>query len=124
VGGSPRGGELRERARGERARLDPLDPERREPGPQLPRGLVGEGHREDLRRLERTTPHLAREAVRDRGGGAGPRAGQDRDRPSERERRLTLGLVQAGEDALELGHRSDPNTTEGRTYAASPHKSP
>ena len=113
----PQPRELRERGRVERARLHALDAERREPGPQLPRGLVREGHREDLGRLERSAPHLARDAMRDRGGLAGPRPGKDRDRPSERERRLTLGLVQAGEDALEFGHRSDPNTEEGRTRA-------
>ena len=104
----PQPRELRERGRVERARLHTLDAERREPGPQLPRGLVREGHREDLGRLERSAPDLARDAVRDRGGLARPRAGQDRDRASERERGLTLGLVQAGEDALEIGHRFGP----------------
>ena len=84
----------------ERARLDALDAERLEAPLELPGRLVGERHREDLRRLELAAPNLARDAVRDRGGLAGPRAGQDRDRPAEREGGLALGLVQAGEDAL------------------------
>ena len=110
----PQPRELRERGRVERARLDALDAERLEAPLELTGRLVRERHREDLRRLELAAPNLARDAVRDRGGLAGSRAGQDRDRPSEREGGLALGLVQAGEDALEIGHRSDPSTGAGR----------
>ncbi len=87
----PQPRELRERRRVERARLDALDAERREPRSELPGRLVRERHREDLRGLERPAPDLAGDPVGDRGGLAGPGAGQDRDRASERESRPRVG---------------------------------
>ena len=103
----PEARELRERGRVERPRLDAVDVERSETPLQLTGGLVGERDREDLRRVERAAPNLARDAMRDRGGLARPCAGQDGDRSAEREGGFTLGIVQSGENALELlGHGS------------------
>src|SRR5215211_2915939 len=89
----------------ERAGLDAVDAEVIEAPLQLTGGLLREGDGQDLRWLERSASDLAGDPVRDRRGLAGTGAGQDRDRPAEREGGLTLGLVQPGEDALEVAHR-------------------
>ncbi len=72
--------ELPQRRRVKRAGSHALHPERPEPRAQLASGLVGEGHRHDLRRLERTGGDLLRDAPRDR--RRLPRAcpGEDADR--------------------------------------------
>ena len=93
----------------ERPGLDPFDIERLESPLQLTGGLVGEGDGEDLRRAELAATNLARDAMRDRGGLACPRSGQDGDRTTEREGGFTLGIVQSGENALEVEHLSDPS---------------
>ena len=81
--------------------------------PLLPRGLVREGHREDLGRLERSaTWHPIRCVV-----VVLPVPAPAGSRPALGARARLAGLVQAGEDALEIGHRSDPNIEEGRTRA-------
>ena len=105
----PQPGELRQRRRVERPRLDALDAELREPALQLAGGLLGERDREDLRASNAPLRHLARDPVGDRGGLAGPRAGQDRDRSAEGEGRLPLGVVQPRENALEFAHFADPS---------------
>ena len=92
----------------ERARFHPFDIERLESPLQLAGGFVGEGDREDLRRVERTAPNLAGDAMRDRGGFARPRAGEDGDGTAQSEGGFTLGIVQSGENALEVGHLGGP----------------
>ena len=110
--------ELRQGGRVERARFDALDVERAEPALQLPRGLLREGDREDLRSLERAAPDLARDAPRDGGGLARAGTCQDRDRSAEREGCFALGIVQPGEDAVQVAHEPDPSTGSSGSRAA------
>ena len=105
----PQARELCQRGGVERARLHPVDIERPESSFQLTRRLVGEGHGEDLRGIERSAPDLAGDPMRDGGRLPRPRAGQDRDGSAECERGFPLGIVQAGEHALEVGHPADPS---------------
>ena len=105
----PEARELCQRGGMERARLHPVDLERLEPSLQLTRGLVGEGDGEDLRGIERSAPDLTGDPMRDGGRLPRARAGQDRDGSAERERGFPLGLVQAGEHALEVWHPADPS---------------
>ena len=105
----PQTRELCQRRGMERARLHLVDLERAEPSLELTCRLVGECDGEDLRGLERSAHDLTGDPMRDGGRLPRPGAGQDRDRPAECERGLPLGLVQAGEHALEVGHPADPS---------------
>ena len=107
-----RGPQARELCQGggmERARLHPVDLERLEPSLQLTRRLVREGDGEDLRGIERSAPDLAGDPMRDGGRLPRPRTSQDHDGSAECERGFALGIVQAGEHALEVGHPADPS---------------
>ena len=84
-----------------------LDAESGQPRPQLARGLVGEGDRDELRRRERAARHLPRDAAGDRRRLAGACTGEDADRPARRFDRGALLRVQSGKDSLGVHRRTD-----------------
>src|SRR5262249_50462166 len=81
----------------ERAGAHPCDTERREPRAELAAGLVGEGDRRDLRRLERARGDLAGDAPCDRRRLPGAGAGEDADGAAHGLCRTSLAVVQAVE---------------------------
>ena len=93
--------QLPQRCGVERARADASDPECGEARAQLASRLVGERHRHDLRRVERTGRNLLRDAPRDRRRLACPCAGEDAHRAAHGLGRAALLGVQA----IERVHR-------------------
>ena len=87
----------------ERARLDALDAELGEPAAHLPRGPLGERHREDAERVERRGADAVRDPVGDRPRLAGAGARHHHDRPVQRGRDGPL----LGVERLEQRSRSD-----------------
>ena len=90
--------QLRQRRRVERARLDPVRAEPRQPRAHLARGLVGEGDREDLVGAHRARRDLPGDPPRDRRRLPGAGAGEDADRPAHRLGSTPLLRVQPLED--------------------------
>ena len=80
----------------------PAAPSAPKPRAQLARGLVGERHRHDRVRRERTRRDLLRDAPRDRRRLARPGAGEDADRPAHR----LGGAPLLGVQAVERVHRA------------------
>ena len=113
----PQSGQLRERRRVEGAGLDALDAETREPVLQFPRGLLGEGDREDLAGVEGAARDLVGDARGDRGRLARAGAGDDRHRAAHRLGRRPLGGVQPVERVRRRWHGLDPSTGPRRDRA-------
>ena len=90
--------ELRQRRRVERPRDDAADAEPGQPLAHHSRGLVREGHGQDLRRLEGAGQHLVRDPARDRRRLARAGAGEDADRAAHGLDRRALLRVQPLED--------------------------
>ena len=100
--------QLSQGSRVERPGLHAADPERGEPFPQLARGLLGEGDREDRTGLDVTGRHLMGDAPRDGRRLAGPGPGDDGEWAAGRDRGLALRRIQAVEDAVRREcHRRD-----------------
>ena len=57
--------------------------------------------------------------MRDGGGLAGAGAGQDRDRAAEREGGFALGIVQPGEDAVQVAHERTLHRASALLFGAS-----
>jgi hypothetical protein len=71
-----------------------------EPLAHLPGGLVGEGDREDLVRLDTTCADQVRDAIGEDPRLSGARAGDDQQRPFRGQNGLPLRLVEVGQVAL------------------------
>src|SRR5206468_12798217 len=88
----PQLGELRQSGRVERARLDTLNAQRSQTRLQLVRRFLGERDRQDLLGREGAGGDLAGHAVRDGGGFARTRAGEDRDGAADSRGGRSLGF--------------------------------
>jgi hypothetical protein len=71
-----------------------------EPAAHLAGGPHGEGDRQHVRRVDQADGGRVRDAVRDRAGLAGPRAGQHADRPAGGEGHLALLGIQPGQQRV------------------------
>ena len=91
-------------------RAHALHAEAGQPRPQLARRLVGERHRDEVRRGERAARHLPGDPAGDRRRLARACSGKDADRPARRFDRGALLRVQPGEDSLGV---QGPTTVPG-----------
>ena len=109
------GAKLRQRSRVERPGLDPIDAQRLEPRPHLPRRLVREGDGKDLPRLEGAACDLVRNSAGDRGRLSGARASEDAHRAPNRLDGSALLGVKPRADALGV-HRLtlEPGSADAR----------